>query len=453
MKRMNKSPTGCKPAQLFGVWAITEGPLCEMVKTVKGLDLARLALENKARAGMDPTGPMPSQRPDVGSNDEYYDTDDQGVAHIDVSGPLTKYQTSFDALFGGTSYAMLRRALSLANADPDISAIMLCIDSPGGTVSGCADFAQEVAASPKPVHAYIEDMGCSAAYWIASQCQSITANSTATVGSIGVAMIVQDTSGQYAKDGVKVYRVATGPFKAAGADGTPVSDEMLAEFQRECEAVNKCFTGEVMAGRGMTADQVSKISDGRVFIGQEAKTLGLVDSIASFADAHAAIIQETQIMNLEEFNSYAAAHPDHLAIAAKTIVATAEQTGAATATTNERNRVAALAIAYKDRPAFALDMAVKGHDLPTAKAELADVVLKENTDLKAKLTKAEAGGTDHPGVRGVGGRAGADPKAEFKAAVDAKMAAKPGITRDKAVSLVNRENPELREAVVAAANA
>jgi protease-4 len=126
------------------------------------------------------------------------------VAVISLTGKLMKQQASMG---GGTSTVQARRDIRAAASDPDIGAILLRIDSPGGTAAGTKELADEITAAKtkKPVWAYVEDMAASAAYWAASQASRIIANETALVGSIGTYGVVQDTSGMAAMEGVKVH--------------------------------------------------------------------------------------------------------------------------------------------------------------------------------------------------------------------------------------------------------
>src|SRR6185436_13049667 len=138
-----------------------------------------------------------------------------------------------------------------AAADPSIKTILLLIDSPGGTIAGTAELADSVAAANKikPVIAHADDQMASAAYWIASQCRMITSNRTALVGSIGTYVEVYDTSKMYENAGVKVHMISTGPHKGALVDGTPVTDDQLAEVQKLVDSLNRHFLAAVSAGR------------------------------------------------------------------------------------------------------------------------------------------------------------------------------------------------------------
>lgn len=220
-------------------------------------------------------------------NDDGEDDDDKpynvidGVAVLDLKGVMTKAPTSWGR---GCSTTLMRRAVRQAASDNDVVAIGIVIDSPGGQVSGTADLANDVKAAniKKPVGCYIEDCGCSAAYWVASQGAIVHANDTAVIGSIGTVMVVDDTSEAAAKHGVKVHVISTGAYKGAGADGAKVTDDHLADFQRVTEDMNAHFIHAVAEGRDMSLGHAAKLADGRVHVGQNAADLNLVDKIGSF---------------------------------------------------------------------------------------------------------------------------------------------------------------------------
>jgi len=204
-----------------------------------------------------------------------------GVAYLPIAGAMMKKRGKY----AQTSSVEVRRAIRLAVEADDVHSILLHIDSPGGTVAGTADLADDVrrANAEKPVYAHIDDLGASAAYWIASQARRITANPTGLVGSIGTLLVLDDTSGMYAAKGIKVHVISTGQYKGAGVDGAPVSSEHLNAFQQEVDDLNEHFLHGVIVGRKgrMTPSQVRAVADGRVHIAAKAKELGLIDEVAS----------------------------------------------------------------------------------------------------------------------------------------------------------------------------
>ncbi len=202
----------------------------------------------------------------------------QSIALIKVMGTMMKSQSSM----GGASTVQLRRDIRQAAADSDVAGILLAIDSPGGTVAGTDDLAAEVklARRTKPVVAHIDDLGASAAYWVASQAEQIFANSpTALVGSIGTFTTVYDTSAMYEAQGVKAYRFATGPLKGAGTSGTPITEEQRAYFQSLIDASQQHFDAAVKSGRKFSDKQLADVRSGAVFAAGDAIGRKLIDGI------------------------------------------------------------------------------------------------------------------------------------------------------------------------------
>lgn len=248
-------------------WAIEESAASQLLQLLRSTDGAVHRAEFEARSG---GSELDSLGVDVQS----------GVATIRMSGVLTKSPTS---LSGGTSTVRMRRAVRAATSDDDVKSIVLVIDSPGGSVSGTSDLADDVAAAcrKKPVYAFVEDCCCSAAYWIAAQCSAIYVNPTAMVGSIGTYMVIMDASRLYENAGVSVHVLSTGKYKGAGADGARISDEQLEGFQAMVDELNGHFLGAVARGRQMSREKLAALADGSVWIGEKAVANGLVDSVAS----------------------------------------------------------------------------------------------------------------------------------------------------------------------------
>lgn len=204
-----------------------------------------------------------------------------GVAIVDVAGPLTK-----SAGWSGPGMQILTRQVQAAAADGAVNAILLRIDSPGGTVAGVSDLSEAVYAArkQKPVVSYISDTGASAAYHVAAQADRIYSDTDALVGSIGTYMVVPDFSQWAEANGVKVHVIRAGAMKGAGVPGAPVTEEHLADFQRTIDEINETFLAAVARGRGMKADVVRELADGRVHVGANAAAVGLTDGVRPWDD-------------------------------------------------------------------------------------------------------------------------------------------------------------------------
>lgn len=205
----------------------------------------------------------------------------KNVAMLKLTGTLMKAQPSLGM---GTSTVQARKELRDAARDDAVSGILLAIDSPGGTVAGTHSLAAEIrhAGKRKPVWAFIDDLGASAAYWLASQAGMVYAGSpTALVGSIGTVLTVQDTSEAYQKMGVKTHVLATGDVKGAGTPGTEVTESQLTYFRSVVNGLQQHFDADVRKARGMTAGQLDAVRTGGVWPASEAVGLKLVDGIKS----------------------------------------------------------------------------------------------------------------------------------------------------------------------------
>lgn len=222
----------------------------------------------------------------VENEPDYYSVTPEGVAVISVQGTLMKGWSKF----GGTSTVFLRRAIRQAVADPQVTAILASIDSPGGTVAGTVDLADDFreARKVKPTYAYAENTMASAAYWGFASAAKIIANRVALVGSIGVVSVIEDSSEAFKAEGVKVHVVTnTGAetFKGAFADGTPVTEEQLMYLKGLIDQAAAAFIADVARGRKWKTGKAEDMANGKVYSAADAKDAGLVDEIGNAADA------------------------------------------------------------------------------------------------------------------------------------------------------------------------
>lgn len=173
-----------------------------------------------------------------------------------------------------------------ANADENVSAIVLEINSGGGEVDGTAMLATIVKQSKKPVVAYVAGMAASAAYWVASQCREIVMESktSSEVGSIGVLATHIDASQYYEKEGYKItiIRSKGSESKALFNSVEPLTAEILADTQASMEPIRNEFEAVVRAGRPGISDTVF---EGKMYNGKEALKLKMADRIGFLGDA------------------------------------------------------------------------------------------------------------------------------------------------------------------------
>jgi signal peptide peptidase SppA len=206
------------------------------------------------------------------------------VCYIPIRGVMMKHESSWG---GGCSTVATRRSLRRAANDPNCSKIVLLVDSPGGSVDGTADLADDIVKvkATKPVVAYIEGMCCSAALWVASQCtQVVCSPNVLSVGSIGVYTVWYDTSKAYEEAGISPILISSGGIKGQPVSGLPIPEEVIDECQAMITHIRDVFASAVATGRGMDVEDVLLLADGRTWRASEAESLGLVDRIASWDD-------------------------------------------------------------------------------------------------------------------------------------------------------------------------
>jgi signal peptide peptidase SppA len=211
-----------------------------------------------------------------------------GVAILPVYGIIDKRMNMFMQFSGGTSTELLARDFKKALGDPAVKAILLDVDSPGGSVDGTKELADLILASRdvKPVVAYANGLMASAAYWIGAGAPMIFAGATAEVGSIGVALMHYDYSAADALAGVKRTVITGGEYKRIASDEKPLSKEGREYLQAMVDDYYALFLEGVALARGSEPESVhEKMANGRIFVGKKALKAGLVDKIGYFEDA------------------------------------------------------------------------------------------------------------------------------------------------------------------------
>ena len=201
-----------------------------------------------------------------------------GVAVVNLRGVVMRGPSWWSA-----SWQTLIADLEFLESRPSVTAVMIVIDSAGGSAMGCQEACDVVEKMTKPVVAYINGYGCSAAYRFACHCKQIFATKSAQIGSIGTSLTVRDRSKQYAEMGVEVVAATTGPFKAFGAEGLPVTQEHR-QFMEERVAIEQAGFVASLTVRGLTPEQQAAVSDGRYWSAEEALQLGLIDGVKSVTE-------------------------------------------------------------------------------------------------------------------------------------------------------------------------
>lgn len=186
---------------------------------------------------------------------------------------------------GGQSTARLIRE---ARLDDDVKALVLRVDSPGGSVLASEQIYREVVAmkaSGKPVVVSMGDLAASGGYYIAAPADEIIASPMTITGSIGIFAAIPTVDRGLAKLGVTVDGVGTTKLSGTQRLDRPL-DPLLSEFlQLQINHGYEQFLGHVAKGRNRTRDEIHEIAQGRVWVGTDALRIGLVDSLGGYDDA------------------------------------------------------------------------------------------------------------------------------------------------------------------------
>lgn len=186
---------------------------------------------------------------------------------------------------GGVSAEAIGATFAAAVRDPDITGIVLDIDSPGGNVEGIHELAEQIRAArgTKPIVAVANHAAASAAYWFATAADEVVVAPSGQVGSIGIISAHEDVSEQAAREGVKTTLITSSRFKAEGNPFAPLSDEARGERQAKVDAFHRMFESDVAKGRGVPVDRVrSGFGEGRTLLAKPALDAGMVDRVDTF---------------------------------------------------------------------------------------------------------------------------------------------------------------------------
>ncbi|WP_270938811.1 signal peptide peptidase SppA [Falsiroseomonas oryzae] len=191
----------------------------------------------------------------------------------------------------------LNETLERTRRDSRVKAVIVAIDSPGGSVSGgeALHAALSRIAEAKPVVAVMGGTAASAGYMAALPAARIFAREATVTGSIGVILQSVDASELLGRLGVQVDTLPSGPFKDQPNPFRPLTAEGREQLMRVVRDLHDQFVAKVAAGRNLPPDRARDLADGRVFTGREALGLGLVDAIGGEPEARAWLAQERAI--------------------------------------------------------------------------------------------------------------------------------------------------------------
>ena len=175
--------------------------------------------------------------------------------------------------------------LDEAESNPNVKAILIRVNSPGGSAAASQEIYEEVKKTEKPVVVSVSETCASGAYYISSAADRIVANRSSSVGSIGVIMQLPNFEGLYEQLGIKYTTIKQGEFKDVGSPDRPITEEEVRMLEAQLKEIYEQFISDVADSRSMEISEIRELATGWVFLGTEALELGLIDEIGNYKDA------------------------------------------------------------------------------------------------------------------------------------------------------------------------
>lgn len=195
----------------------------------------------------------------------------------------------YDTIELGDKHSQLMNSLENIRNDEDIKGVILNVETPGGGVYESAQISDKIKQIKSerniPFYTVMGSLAASGGYYVSASTDKIYAMPETMTGSIGVIMSSTNFSGLFEKYGVKTDVIKSGEFKDIGSSTKPMSDQDREIFQKLIDNSYARFVKVVSEGRNMPIETVKMIADGRVYDGQQALELGLVDKMGYYEDA------------------------------------------------------------------------------------------------------------------------------------------------------------------------
>ncbi len=235
--------------------------------------------------------PVPADltlREKIVDRDEHFTSN--RIAILDISGVLMNGPKPGLLSEGENPVSLFVEKLAAAQRDDRVKAVIIRVNSPGGTVTASDTLYGEINVfkkkTGKPVIALFQDVAASGGYYLSCAADEIIAQRTSVTGSIGVIMQMFNFSGSMAKLGMTADAITSGPHKDTGTPFRPMRQEERDLFQKLVDGFYEQFVDAVATGRPkLTKDQVRTLADGRVYSAEQALAAGLVDRIGTLHDA------------------------------------------------------------------------------------------------------------------------------------------------------------------------
>ncbi len=220
-------------------------------------------------------------------NDDKSDVykNDVKIAYIEASGEITSSNEQGDAMTEGITDGRLIKDIEAAGSDKEVKAIILRINSPGGSALASDNIWQAIkkVRKNKPVYASMSDVAASGGYYIAMACDTIVAYPNTITGSIGVISMVPNTSGTLQKLGITVDTLNIGDDSQFMNGAYPFSDKDKTKFRNLMQTIYFDFVTKAADSRKMSFDKMRSFAKGRVWSGEDALLNGLIDKLGNIS--------------------------------------------------------------------------------------------------------------------------------------------------------------------------
>lgn len=206
------------------------------------------------------------------------------VAVLPIEGAILPYYglAEFDLVI---TPEVVERFMDAAEDEPRVEAVMIEVNSPGGTPVASQRIAERFRNSSLPVVGLIGDIGASGGYMVAAASDVLIASPMSNVGSIGVNMSYVEESQKNEEEGITYVQLTTGQYKDTGSPNRPITDEEREKLQADLEIIHNEFVGIISEYRNMTLAEVEAVADGATVPGTTALEIGLVDSLGGREEA------------------------------------------------------------------------------------------------------------------------------------------------------------------------
>ena len=202
------------------------------------------------------------------------------VAIVRIEGVITASDNA-NNIAGAASARVIADLEAAANSDT-VKAIVLRVDSPGGSVTGSAQIYEAIDAIDKPVVVSMASLAASGGYYVSAPADYIFARADSWTGSLGVIITIYNAEGLIEEVGIDVQNITSGANKALGSYWDELTPEQAAILQALVDEAYDEFVRITVAGRGLTEEEVRLLADGRIYSGRQALANGLVDELGNF---------------------------------------------------------------------------------------------------------------------------------------------------------------------------